>query len=94
MFFDEVISHWQSLSPELQLAIQDGGLVVGALLCGLVLGAMVARGLRNRNFDAALRLPGSSPPGPEADRGFTPTFVAGLLVRLTVWAAAAWWRRA
>src|SRR5262249_10192347 len=44
-----------------------------------------------RNFDAALRLPGSSPPDPEAERGFTPTWVAGLLVRLTVWAVAAWW---
>src|SRR5262249_61645198 len=40
---------------------------------------------------AALRLPGSSPPGPEAERGFTPTWIAGLLVRVTVWAGAAWW---
>jgi hypothetical protein len=50
---------------------------------------MAARALGARNFDAALRLPGSSPPG--ADRGFTPTLIAGLLVRLTVWAGAAWW---
>src|SRR5262249_50939666 len=38
-----------------------------------------------------LRLPSSTPPDAEADRGFTPTFVAGLLVRLTIWAGAAWW---
>jgi hypothetical protein len=52
---------------------------------------MVARALRARDFDAALRVAGSSPPGAEAGRGFTPTLVAGLLVRLTVWAAAGWW---
>ncbi len=29
--------------------------------------------------------------GTEAEHGITPTFIAGLLVRLTVWAGAAWW---
>ena len=88
---DELQTHWQNLTPETQTAIQDGGVVVGALLCGLVLGAIVSRALRARNFDAALRLAGSSPPSPEPGRGFTPTMVAGLLVRLSVWAGAAWW---
>ncbi len=88
---DELTTRWQALTPETQSALQDGGVGVGALLCGLVLGAMVSRALRARHFDAALRLPGSSPPGPEADRGFTPTFVAGLLVRLTVWAGTGLW---
>src|SRR5262249_11944233 len=53
---------------------------------------MVARSLRARGFDATLRLTvSSSPPGMDAGRGFTPTWVAGLLVRLTVWGAAGWW---
>src|SRR5262249_32673255 len=65
--------------------------VLGALLVGHILGVMVSRALHARNFDATLRLPGSSPPGPETDRGITPTLVAGLLVRLTVWAGAASW---
>src|SRR5262249_52232423 len=37
------------------------------------------------------RLPRAAPSGKEADRGLTPTLVAGLLVRLTVWAGAACW---
>jgi hypothetical protein len=82
---------WQNTTPETQGALYDLGFVVAALLAGHFLGAMVARALRARNFDAALRLPGSAPPGPEAERGFTPAFVAGLLVRLTAWAGAAWW---
>jgi hypothetical protein len=88
---DELTAWWQNVTPETQVALQDVGLALAALLVGQFLGARVARALRARNFDAVLRLPGSSPPGPEADRGFTPTLVAGLLVRLTVWTAAAWW---
>jgi hypothetical protein len=75
----------------MQAAFFDGGLVLVALLGGHFLGAMVARGLRARNFDAFLRLPSSSPPSPEAERSFTPTFFAGILVRLTVWAGAGCW---
>src|SRR5262249_11600165 len=88
---DELQTYWQNLTPETQTAIQDGGVVVGALLCGLVLGAIVSRARRARTLAGALRLSGSSPPSPEPDRGFTPTMVAGLLVRLSVWAGAAWW---
>lgn len=47
--------------------------------------------MRAKNFDATLRLPGSTPEAPEYEHGITPTFLAGLLVRLTVWAGAAWW---
>jgi hypothetical protein len=52
---------------------------------------MVARALAARNFDAVLRLPSSAPPDLDGGRSFTPTYIAGLLVRLTVWAGAAWW---
>jgi hypothetical protein len=88
---DELLTWWQNTTPETQATLQAVGLVLVALVVGHFLGAMVARALRARNFDAALRLPGSSPPGPDADRGITPAFIAGLLVRLTIWAAAAWW---
>lgn len=86
--FEELQSWWQNLGPETQEALQTGSLVLVALLGGHFLGAMVARALRARNFDAALRLPGAVA---EPAHGITPTFVAGLLVRLTVWAAAACW---
>jgi hypothetical protein len=88
---DELKSWWQSTTPETQRLLHDGGVALAALLGGYLLGVMVARILRSWNFDAALRPPRSSPPGPEADRGFTPTRVAGLLVLLTVWAWAACW---
>jgi hypothetical protein len=52
---------------------------------------MAARALCARNFDAVLRLPGSSSPASENVHGITPTLIAGILVRLTVWAGAAWW---
>jgi len=88
---DELNTWWQNTTPETQTALQDGGLALAALLGGYFLGAMVARALRARNFDSALRVAGSAPPSPEAGHGFTPTFFAGLLVCLTAWAAAAWW---
>ena len=88
---NELQTWWQNTTPETQAALQTGSLVILALLGGHVLGAMVARGLRARNFDAALRLPGSSPQGTEANCGITPTLIAGVLVRLTVWAGVAWW---
>ena len=88
---DELRTWWQNTTPETQAYLQDGGLVLAALLGGHFLGAMVARALRARSFDAALRPSGPSPAGAEPDRGFTPTLVAGLLVRLTVWAGAACW---
>jgi hypothetical protein len=88
---DELQTWWQNTTPETRTALQNGGLVLAAFLGGHFLGAMVARALRARNFDAVLRLPGSSSPGAPGDHGFTPTWVAGLLVRLTVWAGAVWW---
>jgi hypothetical protein len=82
---------WQQVPPEVQAVLPTVGVVLGALVGGYLLGKIVAVVLRARNFDAALRLPGAAPPGPDAERGFTPTRVAGLLVQLTVWAGAAWW---
>ena len=88
---EELQSWWQTLTPETLAALQTGGTLVGVLLGGHILGGMVARRLRKHNFDAALRLPGSSPPGTTPEHGIGPTLVAGMLVRLTVWTAAAWW---
>jgi len=88
---DELQTWWQTIPTEAQTLLQEGSLVVVALLGGHFLGAIVARALRAKNFDAALRLPASSPPGTGVEHAITPTFVAGLLVRLTVWALAAWW---
>jgi hypothetical protein len=88
---DQLWTWWQNVTPEMQAAFLDGGLALVALLGGHFLGVMAARALRARNFDALLRLPSSSPPSPEPERGFTPTLVAGILVRLTVWAGAACW---
>jgi hypothetical protein len=52
---------------------------------------MVARALRVRDFNTTLRLPGVSPGGAETDLGITPSLLAGLLVRVTVWAGALCW---
>jgi hypothetical protein len=88
---DQLRTWWQNTTPEMQAAFLDGGVVVVALLGGHFIGSMVARGLRARNFDAFLRLPSSSPPSTDTERGFTPTLFAGILVRLTAWAGAASW---
>jgi hypothetical protein len=88
---EQLQTWWQTLSPEMQTAAQFGGVVVGALIVGQILGMMTFGVLSRRKFDAVLRLPSASPPDPEADSGFTPSYVASLLVRLTVWAGAAWW---
>jgi hypothetical protein len=87
---DELQKLWQNVTPETQVLLQDGAVALVALVGGHFLGAIIARALRAKNFDAALRLPGSPPPLADAN-GFTPTFVAGMLVRLTVWALAGWW---
>jgi hypothetical protein len=51
----------------------------------------VARALRAKGLDAALRVPSVSPTPPEAEHGITPTLIAGILVRITVWSAPVWW---
>jgi hypothetical protein len=84
---EEVQSYWQELTPEAQSWVQTGGWLFVVLLGGHFLGSIVTRWLHNKNFDLALRLPGGAP----AEHGITPTFFAGMLVRLSVWAGAAWW---
>jgi hypothetical protein len=88
---DELRAWLQTLTPETLEGLQTIALVIATLLGGHFLGAMVERTLRAKKFDAALRLPGSSLESTEMEHGITPTFVAGLLVRLTVWVGAAWW---
>jgi hypothetical protein len=88
--WNELQSWWQNATPETQTLIWDGGLAVGALLGGWIAGAVVARILRGWNFDGAFSLSSVSL-GAGMDRGLTPTRVAALLVRLTVWAAAGGW---
>jgi hypothetical protein len=85
---EQLQTWWQNVGPERQVLLKEGALVLLALIGGHVIGGMVARWLRGRNLDAALRLPGGVP----ADsRSFTPSFVASLLVRFTIWAGAVWW---
>ena len=81
---------WENLGPDMQAVVQEVSLAIAALVGGHFLGVMTVRALRAKNFDAVLRLPVTSPPTPQ-DEGITPTLIAGLLVRLTVWATAAWW---
>lgn len=103
-FLAECQAWWDGLNPQWQVALQVGGILLLGLVAGHVLGSLVARTLRAKNFDAALRLPGS-PHGPAAQspflpaggpapqpetHGITPTFLAGMLVRLTIWLAAVW----
>src|SRR5947209_19983136 len=84
---DELQTWWQNTTPETRAALQELSLALVALAAGHFFGAMTARALRARNFDAALRLPRSAPPSPETAHGITPTLLAGLLERLTVSAA-------
>jgi hypothetical protein len=86
---DQLQTWWQNITPEMQVYFQEGSVLLAALLGGHFLGATIARALRAKKFDTALRLPAPAPA--EADHGITPTFIAGLLVRLTVWGAAASW---
>ena len=84
-------SWWQNLTPQMRAYILDGALALGALLGGHWLGVMVGRFLRGWRFNALFRVTRQVPGGSDDDHGITPTMLAGLLVRLTVWAFAAWW---
>jgi|GEM_PF-2159049 len=88
---DEARSFWQNLNPQYRGYVLEGALALAALLGGHMLGAFVKRFLRARRFDSIFRMTGQIPGQPPDDHGFTPTPLAGHLVRLTVWAFAAAW---
>src|ERR1700676_2517329 len=87
----ELQSWWQSLNPEMRGYLLDGAVALGALLGGHIIGVLVARMLRARRFDSLFRVTGPTPEYLDDGRGITATTLAGLLVRLTVWAAAGCW---
>jgi hypothetical protein len=87
---DQLQTWWQSTTPAMQAALREGSILLVALAAGHFIGAMVARALGARDFDATLRLPGASPV-PRAGGGITPTLLAGWLVRLSIWGAAIAW---
>lgn len=104
MVVDDILTWWQSQTAQTQALAQNACCGVVGLMAGHYLAVMVARYLRGLRFDAALQMPGGAgagttaaaprpgaPAGAEADSGITPTFIAGWLVRLTVWATVAWW---
>ncbi len=88
---EELQSWWQNVSPETRALVVGGAVVLGALLGGHFLGVLVGRFLRARRFNSLFRVTLPAPDAVEDNRGFTPTTLAGLLVRLTVWAGAVWW---
>jgi hypothetical protein len=89
---DQLQTWWQDITPETQAYFREGGLALAALLGGHLLGIIIVRILHARNFDGVFRLPSSSAfSAAGAVPGITPTFLLGVLVRLTIWAVAARW---
>jgi hypothetical protein len=87
---DELQSWWQNATPQTQAALIDGGLGLAALLVGHLLGVFARRFLDARDFNSLFRVARSSQDY-QAERSFSPSTLAGYLVRLTAWAGAAWW---
>ena len=88
---EQLQSWWQNLTPEMRGYILDGALALGALLGGHWLGKLVGSFLRRGKFNALFRVTREAPGGSDDERVISPTMLAGLLVRLTVWAFAASW---
>jgi hypothetical protein len=86
---EQLQSWWQNLTPETRAYILDGAVALGALLGGHLLGKIVGSFLRAGRFNSLFRVTREAPGGSDDERVFTPTMLAGLLVRLTVWAFAA-----
>ena len=83
---------WQELPPDVQTFLQSTGILLAAFVAGVILGGWAGRRLRAAGFDASLRPPWS--PSTASGRSeaptFTPTRVAGGIVRLTVWGCGVW----
>jgi hypothetical protein len=88
---EQLQSWWENLTPEMRGYILDGAVALGALLGGHWLGKLVGRFLRAGRFNALFRVTKEVPGGSDDDHLITPTRLAALLVRLTVWAFAASW---
>jgi hypothetical protein len=89
--FANLQSWWQDLNPEVRTYALDGAVVLGALIGGHILGVLASRFLRRRKFDGLFRVTPPPPDYLDDGRGITPTMLAGNLVRLSIWAAAASW---
>jgi hypothetical protein len=87
----EVQVWWESIGPEYQMYVKNGGIVLAALVLGHITGSIVTRILTSRNFDAVLGAPNSAVSDTPEERRFTASFVMGVLVRLSIWAGAGWW---
>lgn len=88
---EELRSFWQNLNPQNQALVFDAAVAIGALLGGHLLGKLVTRFLRKRNFNSIFRVTAPSADMADDDHGFTPTTIAGLFVRVTAWAGGVWW---
>src|SRR5437868_6393702 len=88
---EQLQTWWRNAGPETQTLVQEGGWLLLALVDGHFVAAIIARALRARNFDAVLRVSSPSSALAGQTHGFTPTWAAGMLVRLTIWAGAACW---
>jgi hypothetical protein len=81
---------WQDLTPSSQAFLRSLAVLLGAFLAGLVVGRVVFRRLRARDFDASLRAPWL-PKAREGPWSFTPSGLVSGLVCCTAWGAGVWW---
>jgi hypothetical protein len=88
---DELKSWSQYVNPQWQATLLEVGVALIAFLAGQMVGRRVARGLAARGFDGLLRATEAPQGIRDPERSFTPSWAMGILVRATLWAAAAWW---
>lgn len=88
---DKIQTWWQSIGPEAQTYVRNGGVLLAAVVGGSFIGWLVTRILTARNFDEVLRAPNSKAPETDNKRGFTASFILGALVCISIWSGAGWW---